>query len=32
METNGTNGHQHEASEKRLGPGASPCRLDKETR
>ena len=31
MQTNGTGGgHQHEASEKRLGPGASPCRLDME--
>ena len=29
MQTNGTGGgHQHEASEKRLWPGAFPCRLD----
>ena len=30
METNGVNGHQHEASEKRLAPGTFPCRLDME--
>ena len=31
MQTNGTGGgHQHEASEKRLAPGAFPCRLDTE--
>ena len=31
MQKNGTGGgHQHEASEKRLGPGAFPCRLDME--
>ena len=30
MQTNGANGHQHEASEKRLAPGAFPYRLDME--
>ena len=31
MQKNGTNGgHQHEASEKRVNPGAFPCRLDME--
>ena len=30
METKGVNGHQHEISEKRLAPGAFPCRLDME--
>ena len=31
METNGVNGgHQHEVSEKRVNPGAFPCRLDME--
>ena len=30
MQTNGTNGHQHEVSEKRLAPGAFPYRLDME--
>ena len=30
MHTNGVNGHQHEASEKRLAPGTFPCRLDME--
>ena len=25
-----TNGHQHEVSEKRVNPGAFPCRLDME--
>ena len=29
MEKNGVNGgHQHEVLEKRLAPGAFPCRLD----
>ena len=31
MQTNGINGgHQHEVSEKRVNPGAFPCRLDME--
>ena len=30
METNGTNGHQHEVSDKRVVPGTFPCRLDTE--
>ena len=30
MQTNDTNGHQHEVSEKRLAPGTSPCRVDLE--
>ena len=31
MQTNGTGGgHQHEVSEKRVAPGAFPCRLDME--
>ena len=31
MQKNGVNGgHQHEVSEKRLAPGAFPCRLDME--
>ena len=28
METNRVNGHQHEVSDKRVNPGAFPCRLD----
>ena len=32
MQTNDTNGHQHEVSEKRLAPGAFPYRLDMEIR
>ena len=30
MQTNDTNGHQHEVSEKRLTPGTFPYRLDME--
>ena len=30
MQTNGANGHQQAVSEKRLAPGAFPCRLDME--
>ena len=30
MQTNGVNGHRHEASEKRVNPATFPCRLDME--
>ena len=30
VQTNDTNGHQHDVSEKRIAPGAFPCRLDLE--
>ena len=30
MQTNGAGGHQHEASEKHIAPGAFPCQLDME--